>query len=425
MPIAYPITLPSSPGTRRVKWSYEFGMGRARSEFTGKSQRYNWPKKLLRVGVEYPPMLRAQAELWLATLRAMDEGQCLFGDPQGQTPRGAVASTPNGIVYSNIGRDFLLWSLATDYVSIPQNAAYNSNDLTVELWFKAPTAAPAATEYLATKWDNASSREFTLHLTTDGKLHWMVRKADNSADVDVASSASYLDGHWYHLAGVKASGGALSLYIDGVLRGSGALGQQGLQNTQVVRAGNNLSASSANAFVGPICELRIWNTARTQLQLQQNLAKQLDGTETGLVGYWKFNNKTGTVVTDLTATANNGTVSGPAWSGLAASELLLAGLPASTAALFDLGDWIQLGSGLTQRIYSTAGSYGLVAPAASNAAGVAHLEIRPGLREIPADQAAVVVTNTQGVFELDQVVVGHEVDVAVMYGIAFNLVEAF
>jgi hypothetical protein len=236
-------------------------------------------------------MERAQAALWLATLKALDDGQCYFGDPQGKTPRGVIALTPSGVVYSDIARDFLLFDGVDDYVTIPQNAAYNSNNLTVELWFKAPSAAPAATKYLATKWDNVNDREFTLHLTTDGKLHFMVRKADNTADVDVASAATYLDGQWHHVAGVKAAGGGLTLYVDSVSAGTGALGQEGKQNAQIVRAGSNLSGASANAFAGPICELRIWNVARTQPQILANLAKQLIGSETNLVGYWRFDER--------------------------------------------------------------------------------------------------------------------------------------
>jgi len=426
MPITYPIALPSVPATRRVKWDYEFGRGRARSDFTGKSQKYIWPKKLLRVGVEYPPMARAEAELWLATLYALDEGSCLFGDPQGKTPRGAIASSPSGIVYSDIARDFLNFDGVDDYVSIPHNAAYNSNDLTVELWFKAPTAQPGSGAYLATKWDGSGNDiEFAVSINSTGKANFTVSKTDNTANVNATSAASFVDGKWHHVAAVKAAGGALTLYVDGVQAGTGALGQEGDQTTHPVRAGNQLSGASSFAFPGPICEFRIWNTVRTQTQIQQNLFKQLVGNESGLVGYWRFDDKSGTALDDLTATNNNGTVSGAAWSGLSGTEMLLAGLPASTAGLFLPGDWLQAGSGPTQRIYSTVGSYGGIANVDSNAAGMAHIEFRPNLREVPADQAALVVTNTRGVFELEEVVVGHEVDVAEKYGIAFNLVEAF
>jgi len=426
MPITYPISLPSTPGTRRVKWDYEFVRGRARSPFTKKSQNYIWPGKLLRVGVEYPPMVRADAESWLATLHALDEGSCLFGDPQGKTPRGAIASSPNGIVYSDIARDFLLFDGVGDYVSIPHHAAYASNDLTVEFWCKLPSVAPAALQSLAAKWPGTGSTvEFWFGLQADGKLRFSVSRTDNASTVNATSASSFADGRWHHVAGTKSSltPFPIYLYVDGVQVGTANIGQFGDQGTAAIRVGKGLDTS--DGFLGPVCEFRIWNTERTQPQIEANLVKQLVGNEGGLVGYWRFDDKSGTALDDLTSTGNNGTLTGPVWSGLAGTEMLLAGLPASVSGLFLPGDWLQAGSGLTRRIYSTVGSYGQVANVDSSAAGVAHIEFRPNLREVPADQAAIVVTNTKGVFELEEIVVGHEVDVAQTYGIAFSLVEAF
>jgi hypothetical protein len=37
------------------------------------------------------------------------------------------------------------------------------------------------------------------------------------------------------------------------------------------------------------------------------------GSETGLVGYWDFNEGTGTTLTDQTSNGNNGTISGATW----------------------------------------------------------------------------------------------------------------
>ena len=59
-------------------------------------------------------------------------------------------------------------------------------------------------------------------------------------------------------------------------------------------------------------EVRIWNTARTQQQIQDNMNKELSGDEPGLVGYWKFNEGQGTTVYD-NAGNNHGTIHGATW----------------------------------------------------------------------------------------------------------------
>lgn len=60
---------------------------------------------------------------------------------------------------------------------------------------------------------------------------------------------------------------------------------------------------------GLIDEFRVWNTARTPQELEANKYKTLEGTESGLVGYWNFDDKAA-VATDLTANGRHGTISG-------------------------------------------------------------------------------------------------------------------
>jgi hypothetical protein len=49
---------------------------------------------------------------------------------------------------------------------------------------------------------------------------------------------------------------------------------------------------------------------------------ELNGNESGLVGYWKFNEGTGTTTADQTTNGNTGTISGAAWvlSGITNTE---------------------------------------------------------------------------------------------------------
>ena len=73
---------------------------------------------------------------------------------------------------------------------------------------------------------------------------------------------------------------------------------------------------------GSMDELRIWNDARTITEINDNMNKELSGTEAGLVGYYRFNegspnadNTALNSIEDLSLTANHGTPTNFAKSG--------------------------------------------------------------------------------------------------------------
>jgi len=53
--------------------------------------------------------------------------------------------------------------------------------------------------------------------------------------------------------------------------------------------------------------VRVWNIARTQDEIQVTMNRGLQGNETGLVGYWNFDDNT---ANDLTQYDNDGTLCG-------------------------------------------------------------------------------------------------------------------
>src|SRR5690606_8547894 len=60
-------------------------------------------------------------------------------------------------------------------------------------------------------------------------------------------------------------------------------------------------------------ELRIWDHARTQTQIQDYMYKTLTGTETGLELYYRFDTGSGGIVVDSSPNGYNGTIYGPTW----------------------------------------------------------------------------------------------------------------
>ena len=59
---------------------------------------------------------------------------------------------------------------------------------------------------------------------------------------------------------------------------------------------------NCNLLQSRLDEVRIWNSARSQAEIQSTMTKEIPGSTSGLVAYWDFNNGSGTSVTNRTST---------------------------------------------------------------------------------------------------------------------------
>ncbi|HAI83670.1 MAG TPA: hypothetical protein DCL43_08385, partial [Chitinophagaceae bacterium] len=92
----------------------------------------------------------------------------------------------------------------------------------------------------------------------------------------------------------------------------------GARYTGTITGGSHnftLSESGVEKFGGAMDEVRIWNVARTQAQIQANMSTTVSTSSSGLVAYYGFNQGTAggtntgvTTLTDLTSNALNGTL---------------------------------------------------------------------------------------------------------------------
>ncbi len=122
------------------------------------------------------------------------------------------------------------------------------------------------------------------------------------------------DNDWHHVATV-GDGSNITFYLDGVnLAGTDVMVNFPSGNsTNDMRIGHAHWAPGGY-FDGKIDEFRIWNTARTQTQIRDNMCRQLTGSETGLVGYWPMNEgedntcSGGQDVCDQSGNGNHGTL---------------------------------------------------------------------------------------------------------------------
>lgn len=188
-----------------------------------------------------------------------------------------------------------------DFVEIAHNAVFNlTTTYTLEAWcyFTSFSAYPM----IVTKCtaNGGTNNTFELRVSTLGIVQIL---GYDTALKTVSSIVSLGLNTWYHLAVVK-SGGTATLYVNGMAVGTGAIGTT-TTNTNPVYIGARNDA--LNWMGGRIQDVRIWNVARTQAQIQANRNLKIPPTTSGLVANYYLNEGTGTTATDVVA-GRNGTL---------------------------------------------------------------------------------------------------------------------
>jgi hypothetical protein len=127
---------------------------------------------------------------------------------------------------------------------------------------------------------------------------------------------------WVHLAFVgfpaipDKSVGGVALYVNGVH-------QETILTFSDVplplgRIGYDISGAP-DYMCGTLDEVRVWNVARTEAQIQVNMNHSLSLPQVDLVEYWKFDEGSGTSAADLSGQGNSGTLqNSPTWVNSAA-----------------------------------------------------------------------------------------------------------
>ena len=138
---------------------------------------------------------------------------------------------------------------------------------------------------------------------------------------------------WTHIA-IVYTNKQPSLYINGVLTATGLTSLK----TDVYVTTNSFGGGSYGYFSGNMDELRIWNTSLSAADILSRKNCELNGNESGLVNYYKFNQGTAsgtntgvTTLTDATTNANNGTLNNFILTG--ATSNWVAGSPVTTGNL--------------------------------------------------------------------------------------------
>ncbi|MEI7732036.1 MAG: LamG-like jellyroll fold domain-containing protein, partial [Verrucomicrobiota bacterium] len=237
-----------------------------------------------------------------ATLTGLTEGQTYYvrawaataSDTIYGNQRSFVARAPSTLLPPG---NTLVLNGSSQYAEIPSATELGLKDThTLELWFK--PASVTGLQGLVSKYQTSAANGWYLRLNgTEVEFN-----GQTTAGLGLAA------GYWYHLAAVKA-GTNQTLYIYGTAVPLTGTKQVISLNTDPVRLGSDLGGSYFN---GRMDEVRIWNTARSQQEIRENLHRVQSGTETGLVAYYTFDERSGTALCERAQSAwqHPGTLTG-------------------------------------------------------------------------------------------------------------------
>ncbi len=196
------------------------------------------------------------------------------------------------------------WVIGTNN-SLPQGNAPR----TIETWIKYSTLKNDMSIFNYGTY--SANQKFTLHLYNGV---YIIGEGN-----DLSTGYNFNDGNWHHLA-VTHDGTTTIVYVDGIVRGT--------RNTTYNTTGFDyqMGVSLRNGsfdfrFEGTIDELRVWNVARTQQEIADNMYNGISSAP-GLIAYYSFNdgipngnNIAITTVSDGTGNGNDGTLQNFALTG--------------------------------------------------------------------------------------------------------------
>lgn len=228
------------------------------------------------------------------------------------TATGGTSFASNAISFDGVN----------DYVNIPHSAALDPAVLTVETWFNIP-AFPTGGD--TRRWIvNKNTHEWT-------QGHYSLTLMNNQVgaylnigggSTNVKSATSTIPGGisintWYHLA-MTYDGVTLKVYLDTALVASTTVNLARVAGTGPINIGARCDKYNYTNIITD--EVRIWNVVRTAAQIKASMNSSVPTNSTGLVGYWKMDEGTGTTTADATGNGHTGTLtSGPLWVTSAAA----------------------------------------------------------------------------------------------------------
>jgi hypothetical protein len=205
---------------------------------------------------------------------------------------------------------------ADDYVEIPHNSLLNVDVVTMEMWMYWEASVTTDTQFLIGK----GFEQLEIHTGYQNDQLQIVENAlrfipTNGVYFDTEAH-SISQNQWNHIAFIYAPGNSFyKCYINGketplTKRGGNTVTTAIINTTDSFLMGKRFGNDMY--YRGRLDEVRIWNTVRTEAEINSNMFRELEP-QTGLVTYYKMSGGSGTTLSDNSDNGINGSLSGAVW----------------------------------------------------------------------------------------------------------------
>jgi fibronectin type 3 domain-containing protein len=215
----------------------------------------------------------AQAVTNLITALGMNEGSgTTLADASGNGHTGTLVNGPAWVAGQATYGQALSFDGVNDAVAVANPSALNfgTSDFTFEVWVKRNLLG-GQQRHLLSKCDNATwgtgCKE--LYFKASNQLALGSNATGDTLSVTIA------DTNWHHVAVTFVDAtNTLSFYVDGTLRTTATKALEADGASHLVTIGNHLlgGLNQANAFSGLLDEVRIYNRALSQAEIQTDMA---------------------------------------------------------------------------------------------------------------------------------------------------------
>ena len=190
-----------------------------------------------------------------------------------------------------------------DYILIPDHNQLDlTENYTIEAWI-----FPESFTWLAgivSKYQTSGANGYLLRLTDQAPYSGV------SFDEKNTSTGVLNNNQWYHIAAVNEQGDR-KLYINGVETPLSGSSLNISPNNNPLRIGSDYGS---RFFNGRIDEVRLWDTPKTQAEINNYMNQELSGSELNLVAYYRFNEGGGDTLFDNSINNHHGVLRGsPGW----------------------------------------------------------------------------------------------------------------
>ncbi len=204
---------------------------------------------------------------------------------------------------------------SNDIVNFSNASVFNiTSAIILEAWLY-PTAHAPIKIAIAKFGDIPNNDSYTMQIS-NGRPDMHIRSGGSWHHIQ--SSTVLPLNQWSHVAGTF-DGNEIKVYVNGVLTGTLAFSGPIDVSSAIFRIGG---WAGGHNFSGRIDEVRVWNTARTQAEIQNTMNSQILSPPSSLVAYYKLNqgypgggNPGANTVTDASGNGNNGSLVGSSLDG--------------------------------------------------------------------------------------------------------------